>query len=192
MSREEAIEVIRKEYACVDRDCDIERSCGKCDLMMPSKELILKAYEAAIQALSQEGGYCCRTCKHTRINKDGIWCEEPTFQWEQAVTNSEAQEPCDEVVSRQAALNSLIDNTHLDGYDLAEALDAIENKEKLPSVTQKSGKWIALENRFELGDRVKCSECGQVFVVGDDVSRNFCPNCGAKMVEPQESEEQAE
>jgi hypothetical protein len=45
------------------------------------------------------------------------------------------QQPCDEVVSRQAALNSLIDNTHLDGYDLAEALDAIENKEKLPSVT---------------------------------------------------------
>ena len=45
----------------------------------------------------------------------------------------------------------------------------------------KTGRWIALENRFELGDRVKCSECGQIFVVGDDVSRNFCPNCGADM-----------
>ena len=41
--REEAIEIIRKEYLCVDRDCDIERNCGKCDLMMPSKEPILKA-----------------------------------------------------------------------------------------------------------------------------------------------------
>jgi len=29
MTREEAIEIIRKEYACVDADCDIERSCGK-------------------------------------------------------------------------------------------------------------------------------------------------------------------
>lgn len=56
----------------------------------------VNAVKAAIQALSQEGGYCCRTCKHTRINKDGIWCEEPTCQWEQAVTNSEAQEPCEE------------------------------------------------------------------------------------------------
>lgn len=46
------------------------------------------------------------------------------------------QQPCEDAISRQAALNSLIDNTHLDGYDLAEALDAIENKEKLPPVTQ--------------------------------------------------------
>ena len=31
MTREEAIAIIRKEYLCVDRDCDIERSCGKPD-----------------------------------------------------------------------------------------------------------------------------------------------------------------
>jgi hypothetical protein len=54
MTREEAIAIIRKEYLCVDRDCDIERNCGKCDLMMPSKEPILKAYKMAIQALEQE------------------------------------------------------------------------------------------------------------------------------------------
>lgn len=54
MTREEAIAIIRKEYLCVDRNCDIERSCGKCDLMMPSKEPILQAYKIAIQALEQE------------------------------------------------------------------------------------------------------------------------------------------
>jgi hypothetical protein len=54
MNREEAIAIIRKEYLCVDRDCDIERSCGKCDLMMPSKEPILEAYKIAIKALEQE------------------------------------------------------------------------------------------------------------------------------------------
>ena len=54
MTREEAIAIICKEYLCVDRDCDIERSCGKCDLMMPSKEPILEAYKMAIQALEQE------------------------------------------------------------------------------------------------------------------------------------------
>lgn len=51
MTNEEAIAIIRKEYLCVDRDCDIERSCGKCDLMMPSKEPILKAFKMAMQAL---------------------------------------------------------------------------------------------------------------------------------------------
>ena len=54
MTRENAIAIIRKEYLCVDRDCDIERSCGKCDLMMPSKKPILEAYKAAIKALEQE------------------------------------------------------------------------------------------------------------------------------------------
>ena len=54
MSNEEAIAIIHKEYLCVDRDCDIERSCGKCDLMMPSKEPILEAYKVAIKALSQQ------------------------------------------------------------------------------------------------------------------------------------------
>ena len=59
----------------------------------------------------------------------------------------------------------------------------------IKALEPKTGHWIALENRFELGDRVKCSECGQVFVVGDDVSRHYCPNCGARMLEPQEGED---
>lgn len=54
MTKTEAKEIIRKEYLCVERDCDIERSCGKCDLMMPSKEPILEAYKVAIKALEQE------------------------------------------------------------------------------------------------------------------------------------------
>ena len=54
MTREEAIKIIQNEYKCVDRECDIEKSCGKCPYMIPSKEPILKAYEMAIQALSQE------------------------------------------------------------------------------------------------------------------------------------------
>lgn len=52
MDRQQAIEIIRKEYLCVSRDCDIERSCGKCDLMMPSKEPILEAYKMAMDALA--------------------------------------------------------------------------------------------------------------------------------------------
>lgn len=53
MTRKEALTIIRKEYLCVDRDCDIERSCGQCDLVMPSKESILEAYKMAMQALQE-------------------------------------------------------------------------------------------------------------------------------------------
>lgn len=52
MTKAEAIEIIKKEYLCVNRNCDIERSCGKCDLVMPDKEPILEAYKMAIKALS--------------------------------------------------------------------------------------------------------------------------------------------
>ena len=54
MTREEAKAIIRKEYLCVDRDCGIEKNCGKCDLVMPSKEPILEAFKMAIKALEQE------------------------------------------------------------------------------------------------------------------------------------------
>lgn len=54
MTRDEAKAIIRKEYLCVDRDCGIEKKCGKCDLVMPSKEPILEAYKMAIKALEQE------------------------------------------------------------------------------------------------------------------------------------------
>ena len=53
MTIEEAKVIIRKEYLCVNRDCNIERSCGKCDLVMPSKEPILEAYKVATQALDK-------------------------------------------------------------------------------------------------------------------------------------------
>lgn len=54
---------------------------------------------------------------------------------------------------------------------------------------QKTGHWIADVDKW--GDVVttingyKCSECG-MFNTDKD---NYCPNCGAKMIEPQESEE---
>ncbi len=54
MTKPEAKAIIRKEYLCVDRDCDIEKNCGRCDLMIPSKEPILEAYKMAMDALEQE------------------------------------------------------------------------------------------------------------------------------------------
>ena len=54
MTREQAIEIIRQECLCVDRDCNIEKNCGNCDLALPSKEPILEAYNMAIKVLEKE------------------------------------------------------------------------------------------------------------------------------------------
>lgn len=45
----------------------------------------------------------------------------------------------------------------------------------------KSGKW-----KFVCQHWRKCSECGYSHKFAEDW--NYCPNCGARMVEPQESE----
>ena len=97
------------------------------------------------------------------------------------------QQPCEDCISRQAALNSLIDNTHLDGYDLAEALDAIENKEKLPPVTpqQKYGKWIIVDDCEQF--IAKCSECGRIEDSRMISNYPYC-HCGAKMQESEDKE----
>ena len=64
---------------------------------------------------------------------------------------------------------------------VSDAVDIIRN---LPSVTPqepKTGHWI--NGNYH----IRCSECGEDYPYR---LRNYCPNCGAKMVEPQESEEE--
>jgi hypothetical protein len=150
MTIDEAIAIIRKEYLCVDRDCDIERNCGKCDLMMPSKEPILEAYKMAIKALEQE--------------------------------------PCGDAISRQAVINLIrgcnnlkeppIFDSHNSGVIFEHYIT------KLSSVNPqepKTGHWI--DREVYDADRWKCSECGRT----EPYKEKYC-HCGAKMVEPQESE----
>ena len=74
--------------------------------------------------------------------------------------------------------------------------------EQLISQEPKTGHWIE-ENINEWSRKVYCSECGcpppfehvsngDVYSAsghGEINKTKYCPNCGAKMVEPQESEE---
>lgn len=118
MTNEEAIAIIRNEYKCVDRDCDIERSCGKCDLMMPSKEPILEAYKLAIKALEQQP-------ITTTNNNDPITVIYPTIF-------------CDDAISRDMALEKMADYVASGYADSAE--DFVEYSRiicQLPSVTPK-------------------------------------------------------
>ena len=199
MTNEEAIAIIRNEYKCVDRDCDIERNCGKCDLMMPSKEPILEAYKWAIKALEQQP-------TTTTNNNEPITVIYPTIVCDDAISReavvqtiedaknageltfartikrimelpSVTQKPieCDDAISRQAVL------------DLINADWKYENLEQpvsnLPPVQpqQKYGMWI------KKGNTLKCPFCGAKGEdIKDDYCFNYCPNCGTKM---QESEE---
>ncbi len=56
---------------------------------------------------------------------------------------------------------------------------AIEFLEQEP----KTGHWIDHEKHIE------CNKCGTWFLKSHQIRKSYCPNCGAKMVEPQESEE---
>lgn len=72
-------------------------------------------------------------------------------------------------------------------YDLlADVVEAEEEQEP------KTGRWIE-EDMFDGDVAYRCSECNELFCIEcgtpKDNEYNFCPNCGAKMVEQQESEE---
>ena len=94
------------------------------------------------------------------------------------------QQPCDDTVSRQAVLDVI----NLNWDYRKNCIRAIDD---LPSTTpqQKSGKWIkqTLSVKPFGEDTVLCDQCA--FMTDKDSMYNYCPNCGAKMVEPQKSED---
>ncbi len=97
----------------------------------------------------------------------------------------ELTEPCDDAISRQAAIDTL-DNTDkfMDEDRTVETYKALlkECYEVLPSVTpkQKMGRWISSVN-----DNT-CSICGEHSLTY--WKSKFCPNCGAKMEESEDTE----
>ena len=86
---------------------------------------------------------------------------------------------------RAISLNAVIDaieyfQMNPQHFDFVNLIDDIK---QLPSVSQpKTGHW-------EDGSPISwiCSECGYQVRIYNNT--NFCPNCGAKMFEPQESED---
>lgn len=104
-------------------------------------------------------------------------------------------EPCKDYVSRQAVLN-LIEHYNSDslgsvffGYD--NGVKFADEVNKLPSVTPQKyvGHWIPAgyyhAGAYDDIYYVTCSCCREDSLEEGD----YCPNCGAKMLEPQEREE---
>lgn len=96
------------------------------------------------------------------------------------------QQPCEDCISRQAVLEGIA-KWVADGYADSEAdISHISSLvTHLPPVTpkKKTGKWVYKQGYFGV---VYCSECDYELKTNNT---NFCPNCGARMVEPQESED---
>ena len=66
--------------------------------------------------------------------------------------------------------------------------------EHLPSVTlqPKTGHWVSIDE--EPHEVYECDRCGRVVSmftanIEPHIEYKYCPNCGARMVEPQESED---
>ena len=97
-------------------------------------------------------------------------------------------EPCTDAVSRKAVLDTEYQIKDINGVEYVMLSEVQMKMRKLPSVTQKSGKWILT---IEDWNKWTCSNCG--YVKRTDIHVNigwkYCPNCGCRMVEPQESEE---
>ena len=97
-----------------------------------------------------------------------------------------SQDPCDDAISRQAVLNILddmvIEYIKENDFDKAQGVAWVKVQQLSSVSTEKTGRWI------DTGSGQECSECGEI-QYGYDSFRKYCPNCGARMVEPQESED---
>ena len=197
MTREEAIKELQESLDTL-REYDIAHSSR-----------LKQALEMAIQALSQEPtddatlkdifcmGCECKEqepCTDTvSIRKDILKCRVENIvaynvewlkkHWQMEMAIVCGVKPCDDAISRDAVDKYIA--RLLSGYLYDEERERLEKLcaylWELPSVTQKSGKWIEKDFRKEEYVLVgKCSVCGQV-----RIKDKFCSNCGADMREEQ-------
>lgn len=81
----------------------------------------------------------------------------------------------DDLISRQAAIDSLLDALYdLDEHDFVDKVFIEEELKRVPNIQskQKTGHW------FDVGSlSCRCSECG----CKNNKESNYCPECGAYM-----------
>ena len=106
------------------------------------------------------------------LNKTMDWLEqEPT-------TKNDLGVDC---ISRQAVEDAMYDATRAMDLNYGQIMEYIDN---LPSVTPqpRKGHWKDIPKYKDIA--WQCSECEHFTTM----KHSYCPECGAKMVEPQESE----
>ncbi|MBR3243785.1 MAG: zinc ribbon domain-containing protein [Parasporobacterium sp.] len=105
------------------------------------------------------------------------------------ILEKQIQEPCGNAISRQAVLD-IVDSYSESQSNVEDVTqDIISDIMALPSVNPqpKIGHWKRISmDRYTTHAQYwyKCDKCGEHNLGNTD----YCPSCGAKMVEPQESE----
>lgn len=174
MTREEAIEVLDK--------MKYPQKVNKNGFIISNVNIENEALEMAIKALSQEP-YICDTCEH----KEDSWDTEPC---DGCCKNNSGYEPTD-AISRDAVWGIIMRSDFVDRFtylEFTKKLDALPNVTVTP---QKSGKWIEKDG-FDGDVYYDCSECGESWTTIEgtpwDNEWDYCPSCGAKMVEGSDPE----
>ena len=184
-----------KDYVTAREDAEYSRGYRECahDLENLVDEAEKRSYEEGYDKGKQDG--IEEGIQYMKL-KDSI-----VERGDKAIKALE-QEPCEDAISRQAVLDvfgCVMDywKEHAIDVEPHEIKDAlIEQYEftakqlsDLPPVNPqpKTGHWI-MTNEVDVLHGLpsyECSKCGQISLENG----NYCPSCGAKMVEPQESEE---
>ena len=180
MTREESIEIFKRLKENAPNEMHLET-------VGTAQEL----FDMAIQALSQESEIEENIIKYMKkypnhVGNTDFWegfyaCRNVVLQLDDEECSPKEQEPCDDLISRKAVdkyIARLLSGYLYDGE--RERLEIFSAYLwELPSVTQKSGKW--LKHSYAR----KCSGCGSVTCWTDDegtpIPDKYCPNCGAKM-----------
>lgn len=110
-----------------------------------------------------------------------------TFEANELAIKALKQEPCDDCISREAAL----DDSGLGEFHRYDDYVKMRNYLKsLPSVLPqpKVGRWVVLKDEYDDICEAVCSCCDK----NGNHKWAFCPNCGAKMSEIQTGAEGSE
>ena len=124
--------------------------------------------------------------KELKIIREDYWdeYEDPMPALDMAIKALE-QEPCEDCISRKAILDCqyTIDESETLGISTKNVVNVDDILNAKPVTPQtKTGHWIHLKH-----NKGKCSKCHDVVLIAQQYGNaNYCPNCGAKMVETHE------
>lgn len=110
-------------------------------------------------------------------------CEHPCIMYEPKMKACERKHECEDAIGRQASLNTIESMYQKCDGDLQTFHDLlVDCFEVLPSVQPKAktGHWIVT---YPFGKNNPIYECPCCKASNNSVFKDFCPNCGARMVD---------
>ena len=138
------------------------------------KMLKAKRYCMELETSGTEGDCNEQNCDNCPYNYEQGNMGEQIQALDMAIKALE-QEPCDDAISRQAAIDKW-ENTTLRGRTEFDQIIMM-----MPPVAPrpKMGQWIRVDSK-----KVRCSECDVIHLIAQypqSANINYCPNCGTKM-----------